>query len=136
VVIRRLLLLFPALVLSGCGGGSDDFTSPSGQVTLLDVQTQVFTPRCALSGCHVGAGAPFGLNLSSVASSAAATIGVASSEMPSLLRIDPFDPGQSYLYLKITADPSILGDPMPASGGPLSASDIALIQDWIDGGAK
>ena len=122
------------LALTGCGG-SDEFITPPAAVTLLDVQTQVFTPRCALSGCHVGAGAPFGLDLSSVATSAASTVGVASSEMPSLMRIDPFDPGQSYLYLKITDDPSILGDPMPASGGPLSSADIALVSDWIDGGA-
>ena len=131
---RAPLAAAALLALTGCGG-SDEFITPPAAVTLLDVQTQVFTPRCALSGCHVGAGAPFGLDLSSVATSAASTVGVASSEMPSLMRIEAFDPTQSYLYLKITDDPSILGDPMPASGGPLSSADIALVQDWIDGGA-
>ena len=123
------------LLLAGCGGGSDQMVSTPQNPTLLDVQAQVFTPRCAISGCHVGSGAPFHLDLSSAANSEANAIGVASSEMPSLKRIEPGDASMSYLYRKITADPTILGDPMPASGGPLSASQIALIQEWIDAGA-
>jgi len=110
-------------------------TTGSQTPTLLDVQAQVFTPRCALSGCHVGSSAPFGLDLSSASASEASTIGVPSSEMPSLKRVEPFDATQSYLYRKITADPTILGDAMPPSGGPLNASQIALIQQWIDAGA-
>ena len=40
---------------AACGGGvrSRDRTR-AGAPTLLEVQAQVFTPRCALSGCHVG----------------------------------------------------------------------------------
>jgi predicted small lipoprotein YifL len=133
-VSGKALAALALFALTGCGG-SDDFVTPPAAVTLLDVQTQVFTPRCALSGCHVSVGAPFGLDLSSVTASAASTVNVASAEMPSLMRIDPFDPAQSYLYLKITDDPSILGDPMPASGGPLSSADIALVEEWIAGGA-
>lgn len=103
-------------------------------VRLLDVQTQVFSPRCALSGCHTGVGAPFGLDLSAGAS-AGNTIGVASAEVPSLLRVEPFDPADSYLLMKLIADPRISGDPMPLSGGPLSAADLALVESWIDQGA-
>ena len=132
---RRLAAVGALFLLAGCGGGSEGMTSSPQTPTLLDVQAQVFTPRCAISGCHVSPGAPFGLDLSSAASTEANAIGVASSEMPSLKRIEPFDATQSYLYRKITADPTILGEPMPASGGPLSASQIALIQDWIDAGA-
>jgi hypothetical protein len=122
-------------LLTACGGGSDHIVPTQQTPTLLDVQAQVFTPRCAVSGCHVGSGAPFGLDLSSASSSEANTIGVDSNEMPSLKRIEAGDASMSYLYRKITADPTILGDPMPASGGPLSASQIALIQEWIDAGA-
>ena len=125
-----------ALGLAGCGGDSDGLGPPPQGVTLLDVQTQVLTPRCALSGCHVGSGAPFGLDMSSVSASAANLIDVASTELPALMRVHPGDAASSYLYLKVTGDPSILGDPMPASGGPLSDGDIDLIARWIDGGAE
>ena len=126
-----------ALGLAGCGGDSGDGMGPSPQgVTLLDVQTQVLTPRCAISGCHVGSGAPFGLDMSSVSASSANLIDVASAEMPALMRVHPGDAAGSYLYMKVSGDPSILGDPMPASGGALSDGDIDLIARWIDGGAE
>lgn len=133
-------MLLAAAVLgataSGCGGSSgiDSVTGQPGPVTLLDVQTQVFSPRCAQAGCHTGAGAPFGLDLSAGQASGN-TVNVSSAEMPSLMRVDPGDPTDSYLYMKLADDPRILGDRMPASGPPLGAADLALIEDWIQQGA-
>ena len=120
-----------------CGGASDPVSEPtSGAITLLVVQSQVFTPHCALSGCHAGSGAPFGLDLSSVASSSASVDGVASAEKPAMLRIAPGDAANSYLYWKVSANPNIAGDPMPLTGGPLSNADLSLLASWIDGGAN
>jgi hypothetical protein len=120
-----------------CGGGSNPVSGPpSGAVTLLVVQSQVFTPHCALSGCHTGSGAPFGLDLSSVTASAASLNGVASAEQPAMMRIDPGDSTNSYLYWKVSANPGISGDPMPLTGGPLSNAQLSLIASWIDGGAN
>jgi hypothetical protein len=99
------------------------------------VQTQVLTPRCALSGCHVTGTPPFGLDMSSVSASSANLVGVASAEKPALLRVNPGDSANSYMYWKLSGNPSINGDPMPASGGPLSPADIDLIAAWIDAGA-
>jgi hypothetical protein len=122
---------------AACSGASDPVSGPAaGAATLLVVQSQVFTPRCALSGCHVGTTAPFGLDLGSVSSSSANLIGVSSGEMPGLMRIAPGDAANSYLYWKLSGNPNIGGDPMPLSGGPLSNSDLSLIASWIDGGAK
>jgi hypothetical protein len=136
----NLARLSAVAVMSGavaCGGGSDPVMNQGGGVTLVQVQSQVLTPHCALSGCHVGgAGAPFGLDMSSVSASSASLIGVASSEIPGMFRVDAGDAASSYMYWKLSGNPNILGDPMPASGGPLSASDLALIASWIDGGAK
>jgi hypothetical protein len=121
----------------GCGGGSNPVSDPpSGVVTLVAVQSQVFTPHCALAGCHTGSGAPFGLDLSSVTASAASVVGVASAEQPAILRVDPGDAANSYLYWKVTANPNISGDPMPLTGGPLSNAQLSLIASWIDGGAN
>jgi len=118
----------------GGGGGSDSMMGPSGTVTLADVQAQIFSPKCALSGCHIGTNPPRGLDLSS-GNAGANTVGVASDEQPALLRIEPYDVANSYLYMKVTADPGISGDPMPLNRPPLNDSDLALLAAWIDQGA-
>ena len=62
------------------------------------------------------------------------TVGVPSVEIPSLLRIAPGDPSNSYLYRKITGA-GISGDRMPQNGPPLNAAQIKLVRDWIRRGA-
>jgi len=136
VSLRVLAALAAMALVSACGGSSNPVTGNGGGVTLLDVQSQVLTPRCALSGCHVGTGAPFGLDMSSVSASKSHLVNVASGENPSMMRVLPGDSASSYMYWKITANPAIGGDPMPLAGGPLSQSQIDLIASWIDGGAK
>jgi hypothetical protein len=138
MVIRVPILAVATMAAAAsCGGGNNPITGSSpGAPTLLEVQAQVLTPRCALSGCHVSATAPFGLDMSSVSSSTANLIGVASVEKPLLNRVEPNDSANSYLYWKVSGNPDINGDPMPASGGPLSPADLALIAAWIDGGAN
>lgn len=123
------------LLAAACSGGSSGFGLDPNDVTLLDVQAQVFSPRCALSGCHIGGMAPFGLDLSS-GNAGGNTVGVQAAEVPALMRVDPYDPDGSYLYLKISGDPSILGDPMPADGSSLTPSDIDLVRTWIEQGAR
>jgi len=137
LVSRARPLAIAMMAAASCGGASDTVSDPvSGTAMLLAVQAQVFTPRCALSGCHVGTTAPFGLDLGSVSASAASLVGVPSGEMAGLKRVAPGDAANSYLYWKLSGNPSINGDPMPASGGPLSGADLSLIASWIDGGAK
>lgn len=136
--MKRLLLVGAGALAAGCGGG-DPAGGVVGQpavVSALEVQTRVFTPRCATSGCHIGAGAPMDLDLSSVSLSTANTVGVASLEVPSLLRVAPHDAPNSYLFRKVSGDPTIQGDPMPASGPPLNATELALIETWIEQGAR
>jgi hypothetical protein len=75
-----------------------------------------------------------GQNLSA-ATAYANIVNVPSAEEPSLLRVKPGDAAHSYLYQKITGALGIVGSMMPLSGGPLSANDMALIQQWINAGA-
>ena len=134
--ISRVVGAGLVLVAAGCSSGSGDgVVSGPGTVTLTDVQVQVFSPSCALSDCHLGAGAQQGMDLS-VGASAANTVGVQSAEVPGLLRVEPGNAVDSYLYMKLVADPRILGDPMPAESGPLSAGQLILIETWIDQGAQ
>jgi len=132
----RWLAIAAMASAASCGGGADPVSGAGGGVTLLDVQSQVFTPRCGITGCHVGPAAPFGLDLSSASNSAANLVGVVSAELPPMQRVLPGDSANSYVYWKITGNPGINGDQMPLSGGPLSAADVDLVAAWIDGGAN
>jgi hypothetical protein len=135
LVVAGLLGAFGAACGGGASGGGG-LIPPPDDPTLLDVQAQVFTQRCALAGCHAGAGSPFGLDLSNVSDSESNLVGVASAEQPGFQRVEPFNAADSYLYMKLINDPRISGDPMPLSGPPLGDSDLALIEDWINLGAN
>jgi hypothetical protein len=135
ILARGLLVAGLGAMVPGCGGDSGGPSQDLDDVSLADVQAQVLSPRCAVPGCHVGAGAPFGLDLSAGASEGNLVM-VASAEVPELLRVEPRNAADSYLYMKLSGDPRIQGDPMPASGGPLGAGQLQLIEDWIEQGAK
>jgi uncharacterized protein (TIGR03118 family) len=107
-------------------------------VTLTQLQTQIFTPIC--SGCHTGVGTtlPGAQNLTA-GHTFASIVGVASLEQPSLLRIKPNDPTNSYLLQKIEGVPGITGSRMPF-GCPtttpcLDQATIDLVKTWISQGA-
>lgn len=135
-----------AITLTGCAGngqgldssgapiGSSGPPSSSGPLTAdwESIQDHVFTPIC--SPCHSGANAPFGLMLDK-AHSYADLVGVASSEVPSLDRIKPGDPSNSYIILKLTKAPGIVGGQMPLGETPLPQSTIDVISQWITNGA-
>jgi hypothetical protein len=138
VFLLFFLLLFP-LIGCGSGDGSDDdeMDDPGGiQPTLQSIQTNVFTPICAVPGCHVGAGAQQGLMLDSVNNSFLDLVGVNSSELPSLLRVDPGNPDNSYLVQKVEGAPNISGLQMPLNQPPLSTDQIDAIRQWILNGAE
>lgn len=130
-------LLAASLGLAGCGGASrpGPVLDPDEEVLLADVQNQVFTPSCALVDCHTGPDPVLGLDLSAGATADSA-IGVNAIEMPSLMRVEPFDALNSYLFMKVTGDPRILGDLMPAENPELNDADKLLIQNWIEQGAN
>lgn len=113
----------------GAGGGPP--IDPTA--TFTRVQNEIFTPSCARIGCHDTLGQQSQLVLST-GRAYAATVGVASVEMPSLARVTAGDPANSYLYRKITGA-GITGERMPLSAPPLSDAQIALVRDWIRRGA-
>ena len=93
-----LILVLVSGILGACGGGGGSGVAaappapppppPPPPITAVfsSIQTGVFTPTCATAGCHTGAGAPQGLRLDDV-NSYALLVGVASSEMPAILRV-------------------------------------------------
>lgn len=111
------------------GGGAVPLTAEYGSI-----QANVFTPTCATTGCHVGAAAPQGLRLDAQ-SSYAMLVGIPSSQAPTLARVDPFRPGDSYLIQKIEGT-AAAGGRMPLNGPPfLDQATVDVIRQWISDGA-
>ena len=96
-----------------------------------EIQDTVFSPICA--ECHGAAFPSAGLRLDDGASFAA-LVGVASAEVPSLNRIQPEDPDNSYLIQKIEGTAAV-GARMPLGGPPLPQTTIDLIRQWVTDGA-
>jgi hypothetical protein len=127
------------LLPSGDGVAGGDYTATftvSGTLsTLTSIQDNVFTPRCAV--CHTGNGPnlPEALNLTSASASHTALVGVASRQVPSLQRVTPGNPTDSYLIRKLEGGPNIINARMPFGGPFLDQTTIDAIRQWITSGA-
>jgi hypothetical protein len=100
--------------------------------TFTEIQTQIFNARC--TGCHSGAAAPQGLNLSA-GSSYDLLVDVDSNEVPALKRVDPGNADESYIIRKLEGAAGIVGGRMPLGGPYLDQDTIDRIRAWIDEGA-
>jgi hypothetical protein len=111
---------------SSSGGGAVPLAA-----TFDSIQANVFTPICSV--CHIGATAPQGLMLDA-AHSYNLLVGVPSTEVPSILRVAPGDPTNSYIIQKLQGHAAV-GGQMPLGETPLPATTIAFIAQWITDGA-
>lgn len=134
--------LLATAILAACGGSPPpepaDPPLLGGEpidptATFTRVQNEIFTPSCARLGCHDSLGQQSQMILTA-GKSYAQIVNVASVEMPSLKRVAPNDPANSYLYRKATGA-GITGDRMPQNLPPLADGQIRLIRDWIRRGA-
>jgi len=133
-----------ALAATGCAGNGNGLdangnpTTPGSgggtplTATLQSIQDNVFTPIC--TKCHIGAGAPEGLQLDA-AHSYAALVGVPSVEQPTFMRVAPGNPASSYIIHKLEGAAGISGGQMPLGGPYLPQSTIDVIAQWITAGA-
>jgi hypothetical protein len=131
--------------LCACGGGSGEGLDENGQPlaagagaaplapTLASIQAQVFTPSCAVAGCHGGTVVQQGLRLEP-GFSADGLINVASAQDATLVRVIPGNPGASFLMQKLEGTQSV-GVRMPAFSPPLAQTTIDVIRQWIQSGA-
>lgn len=132
-----------AALLSGCSSGSGEGLDTNGRpeseggaagpliAEFKSIQDNILTPLCAT--CHSGAAAPQGLRLDE-ASSYALMVGVASAEVPSIPRVDPGNPDNSYLVQKLEGTAAV-GALMPLGGPALPQADIDVVRQWIASGA-
>ena len=138
--LRRLSLLLTAALLWASCGGDDSTVGPDEravegsrtEATLAEV-SEVFAVSCTFSGCHSGE-QPAG-DLSLEGDFAARIVGVASEQRSGFLLVEPGNPDESYLLLKVRGDDEIISQQMPP-GNPLPAEQVEIIRAWIASGAK
>jgi hypothetical protein len=104
-------------------------------VTWAQRISRVLETNCG--GCHSDPAPQAGLSLKD--GNVYARLLEPSSQLPDLNLIEPFDPMSSYLWLKVTGDPSIVGSRMPLDplNGDRRLTDAELddIRAWIEAGA-
>ena len=132
--MRFLLTVLPVALLAGCSDYGDDPTTegpmepPAATVSYASDVQPIYDANCV--GCH-GDGGNAGLDLRP-GLSFTNLVRIPSTES-GLARIEPGEPENSWLYLKITGQQSF-GDQMPP-GSPLSADMTDLVRTWIEEGA-
>jgi hypothetical protein len=144
-VLKRACFLLAAILVSvgslACGDEKrlpvepGPGPGPSEQATFTRVQDEVFTPKCALSGCHLGPAslAQEGLVLSANFAYDSIVM-VRANQNSSIFRVTPGDAVNSYLWRKITPGQPIIGDRMPQTGS-ITEAERQLVTDWIQRGA-
>jgi hypothetical protein len=115
-------------------GPGGDMSSPLS-ADFESIQENIFTPICSV--CHAGGSAPEGLRLDA-ANSYNLLVGVPSTEVPSIMRVKPGDPANSYIIQKLQGIAAVgkqMPDGCPTSQPCLTATQIGFIQQWITNGA-
>lgn len=130
--LAGIVSLIILTIQSGCEHALPTPPPPS-QATLSIIQTSIFTPTCAVSGCHV----PNGLGLMSLRATESFNnlVNVNSIQHPTLRRVQPGNPDNSYIIHKLEGSSGIFGARMPLGVPLLSADELNLIRQWIDEGA-
>ena len=145
--LSRSGMVLSIALLAACAGNGDGLDAngqplvPGGSAPpplsadFESNQENIFTPICSV--CHAGASAPEGLRLDA-ADSYNLLVGVPSTEVPSLDRVKPGDPTDSYIIQKLQGHAAVgaqMPDGCPTTQPCLSATTIGFIQQWITNGA-
>lgn len=101
------------------------------------LQEHVFTPSCAVAGCHAGASPDVGLSLE-VGKAHANLVNRGSSTVAGWIRVVPGQPAQSYLMValgRVDGPPPRDGF-MPIGGlPPLCVEMVDAVERWVAAGA-
>jgi hypothetical protein len=134
-------------LLAACAGNGEGLDAngnpigPGGSMSsplsadFESIQENIFTPICSV--CHAGGSAPEGLRLDA-ANSYSLLVGVPSTEVPSIMRVKPGDPANSYIIQKLQGIAAVgkqMPDGCPTSQPCLTDTQIGFIQQWITNGA-
>ncbi len=101
--------------------------------TFSTIQKEIFNSSCALSGCHAGADAAAGMDLSS-GLAFNNLVYVPSTSNSNFVRVQPGNSTNSFLVKRLRNIGESSGI-MPPSG-KLNENTIQLVENWINNGAK
>lgn len=144
---RRLTPVLGAVIIVGviaCAGEGTEPEDGNGngrdEISFSDHVQPIFNQSCAFSGCHGTQNTqPPGKPMVLVSGRAYANIvAVSSLQLPSMDRIEPDQPDDSYLIHKIEGTQVGVGGTgqrMPLSGCCLSQAQIDTIRAWVEAGA-
>jgi hypothetical protein len=117
--------------------------TPTLEPTFSSVQANIFessdlASRPACTNCHTNVGRTPAANLNLLRDVAYdQLVNRPSVQRPSVNRVTPGDPDNSYLVHKVEGGGGIVGQRMPFNGGPyLSDGQILILRRWIELGAQ
>lgn len=130
-----LTVAFLATCASACSSGAptpqagaSTDAGPSCPTTTAEIQRDILTPRCGLSGCHSGDQPAQDLDLSSPDLESRIDDLVGACGRPI---VTPGKPRESYLITKVSLRSPSCGVGMPFDGTPLSARDVSCLTEWV-----
>lgn len=125
------LMMTAATALAGLGASGCDDLGSLAETPSIDFQSQIQPVFNACASCHGESGSA-GLDLRS-GESYDNLVGMISTTNPGRLRVEPFSPNTSALFLAVNCDsPGGPGFRMPGT----TPEQQALIRDWIAQGAQ
>lgn len=134
-LIKPLLITFLFLII-GCSNqitGPDKTNPPTNSLSKFsEIQSAVFTPNCALSGCHAGSDPQANLNLTQ-GNAYDNLVNRQSVLNPNFVRVKPGDSKNSFLInmLRNSGD----GSSQMPPGSAINSAVIDSIEFWINNGA-
>jgi hypothetical protein len=142
-MLRLLALGTIAITCAAACGSSTTKSvdaSGSGSATFAEVYSTVISPNCS---CHTSAGGEGitsgKLDMTSESTAFTNLVNVpaaGASCSGSGTRVVPDSAATSILFEKVNPSSTRCGSQMPLGGGSLSTSDVTLIENWINSGAK
>jgi hypothetical protein len=141
----RALISSSLLLLLGCWRGPDvgeehkQMLSPDGgrQMAFHELMDEVLTDTCATSFCHKPDPPPAAPMSLEPDKAYAQIVNVESSQRPTMKRVLPGDPANSWLVIKLRAETAAAHGTtrMPLNKPQLSDEMIDQIEQWISRGA-
>lgn len=120
------------------GGTGDACAEAKNHSDLAWIQSNIFTPSCALAGCHKTPAVGGGHLILDTGQSHGQLVNTASTSSSSWMRVVPGDASKSYLLTAMGAQsgPRPVDGFMPLGNPPLCSDKVDAIRRWIAAGAQ